>query len=246
MRTFRIGLSVVSAIAISGAIHAATRVMPIHPEREKMSETRRRDLVLEDLKSILTGPSSPTTIATEPYASSKAGLCQRDVIQLKYERKRDDKSDGPVQPVGIGAISVQYHYLGTENGNGWANRKAWRKACEGLSGQMIYWAFGDDDHHASFALATLGSTVADVRKNQRFTIDCKELHAQKIKTSCVDAFLSAAEKISAISRRVSGKDQEYGFTSTPYQFTIVRTYSQVLDGGYSTAIKMWNEEIIVT
>lgn len=246
MRTFRIGLSVVSAIAISGAIHAATRVMPIHPEREKMSETRRRDLVLEDLKSILTGPSSSTTIATEPYASSEEGLCQRDVIQLKYERKRDDKRDSPVQPIGIRAILAQYHYLGTENGNSWANREAWRKACERLSGQKVYWAFGDDDHHASFALATLKSTVADVRKNQRFTIDCEELHAQETQTSCADAFLSAAEKVSAISRRVNGKDQEYGFTSTPYQFTIVRTYSQQFQGGYSTEIKMRHEEIIVT
>lgn len=243
MRVFRVGLSVATAIAMSGATHAATRVMPVHPEREKMSETRRRDLVLDDLKSILTGPSSPTTIATEPYASSEEGLCQRDVVRIKYARKRDDKHDSPMRPIGISNVAVQYHFLGGEKDESWADRS---KTCEQLSNRKIYWAYGDGDHHAAGALALLKLTVADVRQNQRFTIDCQELDAREIETSCADTFLSAAEQISSISRRLDRKDEGYEFGSSPYRFKIVRTYSPLIKGGYSTAIKVGYEEIVVT
>lgn len=242
MRLFCVGLLAASAIPMSAVTHAGTRAVPDHPERDNMSETRKRELVLDDLRSILTGPASSTTITTEPYASSEEGLCQRDVIQLKYARKRDDRPDSPVYPIGIRAISAQYHFLDWPDKRNWPS---WQKACAKLSGQKIYWAFGDDDHYASFALGTLKSTVADVREGQRFTIDCEELNAPESRTSCVDTFLSAAEQVSAISRRVKGIDDEYGFTSARYQFTIVRTYSQLLNGGYSTAIKMRDEEIVV-
>ena len=243
MWAFRVGVSVLIAIAMSGAIHAATRITPVHPEREKMSETRRRDLVLDDLKSILSGPSSPTTIATEPYASSEEGLCQRDVIRLKYTSKRDDKHDSPVRPIGISAVAVQYHFLGREKGESWAGRG---RPCEQLSSKKIYWAYGDNDHHAASALALLKLTVADVRQNQRFTIDCEELDAREIETSCADTFLSAAEQISSISRRLDPKDEGYEFGSSPYRLKIVRTYSPLIKGGYSTAIKVGYEEIVVT
>lgn len=243
MRLLYVGLLAVTAIQMSAVTYAGTRVAPPHPERDNMSEARKRELVLDDLRSILTGPASSTTITTEPYASSEAGLCQRDVIQLKYARQSDDRPNSPVYPLGIRAISVQYHFLDWPDDGSWTS---WQKACARLSDQKIYWAFGDDDHHASFALGALKSTVADVRKGQRFTLDCEELNALASKTSCLDVFLSAAEKISSISRRVKGRDNEYGFTSTPYKFTIVRTYSQELNGGYLTTIKIQYEEIVVT
>ena len=243
MRVFRVGLSVAIAISMSGAIHAATRITPVHPEREKMSETRRRDLVLDDLKSILTGPSSPTTIATEPYASSVEGLCQRDVIRLKYTSKRYDQHNSPVQPIGISAVAVQYHFLGREKDVGGAGRL---KACEQLTNKKVYWAYGDDDYHAAGALALLKLTIADVRQNRRFTIDCQELDAREVKTSCADTFLTAAGRISSISRRVDGKNEGYEFGSSPYRLKIVRTYSPATEGGYSTAIKVGYEEIVVT
>lgn len=101
MRVFHLGLLATAVIAMPGILQAATRVSPVHPERAEMSETRRRDLVLDDLISVLKGPTSPTTISTKPYASSEEGLCQRDVIQLKYASNRDDKAYAPVEPVGI-------------------------------------------------------------------------------------------------------------------------------------------------
>lgn len=242
MRAFGLGL-IAAAITIPGAIHAATRITPIHPERESMPETRRRDLVLNDLNSILTGPSSPTTIATEPYASSVKGLCQRDVVQLKYAGEWDGTRERHIRPIGIGAVSVQYHYLGLDDGRSWTNGQ---KSCEQLAGRRIYWAFGEDGHYAVSALATLTSTVSDVRGNQKFTIDCDELNAREIKTSCADLFLAAAEQVTAISRRLGRKDEDYEFTSSPYQFTIMRTYSHQIKGGYSTAIKVRYQEIVVT
>jgi hypothetical protein len=241
MRVLGLGL-IVAAIAIPGAIDAATRITPVHPERERMSETRRRDSVLNDLNSILTGPSSPTSIATEPYAASVEGLCQRDVVQLQYSSRWDGTREHRLRPIGIG-VSVQYHYLGSDDDRSWSNRQ---KSCEQLAGQKIYWAFAEDDHYAAGALATLMSTVSDVRGNQKFAVDCDGLNARDITTSCADIFLAAADQISAISRRLGRKDEDYEFTSSPYQFTIMRTYSPLITGGYSTAIKIRYQEIVVT
>lgn len=243
MRAFRLGLSVATVIAMSGILQAATRVRTVHPERVEMSETRRRDLVLGDLISVLTGPTSPTTIATEPYASSEAGLCQRDVIQLKYANKRDDRADSPVRPIGIRAVSVQYHYLAPENDE---SQSGLQKACEQLSDKELYWAYGDNEHYAVGALAMLKFTEADVRNGQRYTIDCGELASSAIQTTCENTFLSASAQISAIWRCPDRKDGCYEFTSFPYRLTIVRTYPPSLGGGYSTAIKMGYEPIVVT
>jgi hypothetical protein len=243
MRFFRLGLSVATVLAMSGILQAATRIRAVHPERMEMSETRRRDLVLGDLISVLTGPTSPTAIATERYASSEAGLCKRDVIQLKYENKRDDRADAPVQPIGIQAVSVQYHYLGPENDR---SRLSLQKACERLSNKNSYWAYGDDEHYSASALAMLKFTEADVRNGQRYTIDCGELASDPIQTTCENKFLSASTQISAIWRCPDRKDGCYEFTSFPYRFTIYRSYSPSLGGGYSTAIKMGYEPIVVT
>lgn len=242
MRVFRIGLSMAAAIGISGAIHAGTRIVPIHPERADMSETQRRDLVLGDLNAILTGPSSPTTIATAPYASWESGLCRRDVLQLKYERIKDDRNS-PHVPLGIQAVRVQYHFLGWEKDK---SRERRQKQCEKLAGKNLNWAFGDDDHFSVGALATLRIAEADVRAKQRFTIDCDELTDDAAKAACADAFLSAASKISEIWRCPDRRDGCYGFTAFPYRFTIFRSFSYGIDGGYTTAIEMRDDEIVVT
>jgi hypothetical protein len=243
MRVFRLGLSVATVITMSGLLQAATRVRTFHPERIEMSESRRRDLVLGDLISVLTGPTSPTTIATEPYASSEAGLCQRDVIQLKYASKRDDRADAPVQPIGIRAVSVQYHYLGHENEK---SQSRLQKACEQLSSKKSYWAYGESEHYSAGALATLKFTEDDVRNGQRYTVDCGELSSDAIQTTCENTFLSAAAQITAIWRCPDRKDGCYEFTSWPYRFTIIRTYPPSLGGWPLTAIKMGYEPIVVT
>jgi hypothetical protein len=242
MRLLCIGLSAASVLMlIPFGTQAGTRIVPTHPERDKLSETRKRELVLGDLESILAGPASSTTVTTQPYASSEEGLCQRDVIQLKYAAKGDDRPNRPVVPIGVRAVLVQYHFLDWADNRSWAS---WQKACAKLSGQKIYWAFGDDDHYAASALGALKSTVADVRKGQRYTISCGELDRPKSGTSCVDIFLSAAEQISAISKPARDIGDVYAFTSTPYEFTIVITYPQHLNGDYSTAIEIRHQEIV--
>ncbi|KTE32257.1 MULTISPECIES: hypothetical protein [unclassified Sphingopyxis] len=239
MRVFRIGVSVAAAIGLSGAIHAGTRIVPIHPERADMPETQRRDLVLGDLDAILTGPTSPTTIATAPYASWMEGLCRRDVLQLKYSRERAS----PVRPVGIQAVRVQYHFLGREEGQSPERRQ---KECEKLAGKKLSWAFGDDDNFAVGALTTIKTAEADVRAKRRSTIDCDALTDQAIEAACADAFLSAASKISEIWRCPDQRDGCYGFTAFPYRFTIFISFSYGVDGGYTTAIEMQDHEIVVT
>lgn len=242
MRVFRIGLSVAAAIGLSGAIHAGTRIVPIHPERADMPETQRRDLVLGDLDAILTGPSSPTTIATAPYASWEPGLCRRDVLQLKYERIEDDRNS-PRVALGIQTVRVQYHFLGWEKDK---SRERRQKECEKLAGKELNWAFGDGDNFSVGALATLKTAEADVRAKRRFTIDCDALTDKAIKAACADAFLSAASKISEIWRCPDRRDGCHGFTAFPYRFTIFISFSYGIDGGYTTAIEMQDHEIVVT
>lgn len=208
-----------------------------------MSPADRRDLVLADLNAVLTGPASPSSIATAPYVSSRNGLCRRDVVALDYAREKDAKVDSSLKPVGVHILPPEYHFLGYENtGSG----DVWQKACERLSGKEVYWARSDSDTNADFALAMLEETVADVRKKMSFTIDCKELGNTQIETRCASEFLATAPRVSAAYRCRDGVDQCYRFSFDQYEVTIVRTYSNLPNGGYSTAIKMEYAPIITT
>lgn len=243
MRVLGIGLLAAIVVLVPSGTQAGTQIVRPHAERDKMSETRKRELVLDDLKSLVVGPATATSLTTKPYASSTNGLCQRDVVQLKYELKREGKPSGSFSPIGISSLRVQYHFLDWTQGRSW---QSWNEACEKLSGQQVNWTFAEDDHYASYALSTLKMTVSDVRKGERYTIDCRELDGPHSDASCVAIFLSAADQVSEISRRHTVNRDVYGFTATPYEFTITRTYPRHLNGQYTTEIKIRHQEILVT
>jgi hypothetical protein len=84
MRTFGLILACSCMIALApGASAAVTAIEPVHPERERLPPSIQRELVLADLEHVLSGPASPTSIATTPYLSVREGLCRRDVIYLR-------------------------------------------------------------------------------------------------------------------------------------------------------------------
>jgi hypothetical protein len=158
---------------------AATRIEPIHPERDRMSAAARRDQVLADLDTILSGPASRTGIATAPYLSNRNGLCQRDVIYLDYDREQEGTSNDRFVPVGIGGFFREFHFLGFESGP----REGWKEACQGLADKDVYWARSDDDSTASWALANLALAVADVSEGN-VSIDCTELDDIENEAEC--------------------------------------------------------------
>lgn len=242
MRGFCLGLSLsIIAVAIPDAVSAATRVRLVHPERQKMAPADRHDVVLADLNSILTGPASPTSIATAPYLSSTNGLCRRDVIDLVYAPRKEGDHDGPLRPAGV-RVFAEYHYLGGEDTG---SRDSWQRACERLAATKIYWARSEDDTAAD-ALATLEQVVADVRKNIRFTIDCTALGDAAVKAGCTSEFLAAAPEISSAYRCPDQAGDCFRFGMGDYEVTMVRTPLKDASGGYSTAIIMDYPPILVT
>jgi len=242
VRGFCLGFSLAMAVT-SGAVHASQRIIPAHPERKNMPEARKRDLVLDDLKSILAGAISPTSIATKPYASTTEGLCRRDVVQLNYYRMTGENvRNGQVKPIGV-SVTTQFHFLGYRGEKSWAG---WQDACGRLSGEQIYWAFGDGDSYASFALARLTQTVSDVRQNQRFTIDCADLIVKR--QDCVTEFLSASSHVTKILRCLDIRSQDnqcYRFYAGEYEITISTPYRRSDSTPYTTAIKMESQSIIL-
>lgn len=226
-------------IAMSGAAIAAVRPEPVHPERKNLPPNLRRDLVIGDLEAILSGPTSPTSITTAPYPSSRDGLCQRDVLSLRYEREEERGGKSSVRPVGIGWVITEYHFLGFEK---IVSRDIWTQKCKNLSGQQVYWARSDDETTADFALGHLDIAIADARKNEHVTINCDALQDDAIESRCTSEFLDAASQVSSASKcrnqPAGTRSQCYTFDMAKYEVTIVRTYGQVANGGYSTVIEM--------
>ncbi|WCM25441.1 hypothetical protein NDN01_15405 [Sphingomonas sp. QA11] len=210
------------ALAVPCSVMAATRIIQILPERLKLSPANRREAVLADLNAILTGPAEPDTIATRPYLSDTGGLCRRDVIKLIYAPagKRADWN-GPLKPNGIRSIVPQYHFLGEEAKQ---SRESWEKACAQLSGDEVYWAFGDnDDSRAYDALGTLEIAVEAVKKGQEINIDCTDLDKPPKQPNCPSEFVAAAAIINGFSRCDDQPRDCYVFFRTGINSPSVRT-----------------------
>lgn len=242
MRTLGLSLSLLAAVAPVPGV-AATRPEPIHPERNNVPPSIRRDLVLADLQAILTDSTSPTNLVTTPYLSSRDGLCRRDVIHLSYEREGAREARGPFKPVGVAQVSTQYHRLGYGKTQ---DRENWRTPCRELSGQPVYWAASDRDATAEFALSSLDMAVADVRRNERVTIDCEDIKNDGFGGNCASEFLAAAARVSRASRCLDEprdvRSQCFAFEMGDYEVSIIRTYGQ---GGYSTVIDIDYAQIVV-
>lgn len=214
------------------------RLTPIHPERNKVPLSIRRDLVLADLEAVLDGPVSPTSITTGPYASSRAGLCQRDVIHLRYERVRPDGR--AFRPVGIHRVDTEYHLLAVRMKD---DEEDLRKACKKLAREKnIYWATSDDDARADFALNDLERAVAAMRAGTPVTVNCSELLDVRSQDQCAAEFLRASAMVSNIYRCFE-RPETTGtrcsmFYMDKYEVTIVLTYGKLANGGHSTAIEM--------
>ncbi len=246
MRGLGVSLSLLLALLFSSeASTAGVMPTPIHPERNNVPSSIRRDLVLADLEAVLDGPVSPTSITTGPYASSRDGLCQRDVIHLDYERVRPDGK--AFRPVGIHRVDTEYHLL-AERMKG--DEEGLRKACRKLAREKnIYWATSDDDHRADSALSDLERAVAAMRAGTHVTVNCSELLDVRSQDQCESEFLRASPMVSNIYRCFERSETILTrcsrFHMDKYEVTIVLTYGKVANGGHSTAIEMKPRPIIV-
>jgi hypothetical protein len=230
------------ALALPCSAFATFRARPSHPERQKLSPADRREAVLADLETILTGPATPTSMATRPYLSDSEGLCRRDVIDLAYVPaggRTDEKA--PLKPRSISSITPQYHFLGEE---GSRNRADWEKACARLSGDKVHWATSyDDDDRAYDALMTLEIAVAAAQKDKGIKIDCTDLGDERERVNCTSEFIAAAAGINSFGKCEDQPDACYAFSSDRYHFSI---RSEWRDNARSTTIKMSIADIIVT
>jgi hypothetical protein len=235
MRALHISAALLTSLFISDAIATPMYIPSPHLEREKMSPDRKRELVVADLRSILTEPISPTSVATTPYASTRNGLCRRDVVQIAYVPLIERRYEGPFKPLQV-RVTAQFHWLGYE---GTGSRGGWQKECKKLSGVAVYWASSESDTVAAWALSRFKETIADVQKDRRFTLDCDKLRINLVKTSCVDEFLATANDIMSARKCVDQNPECYEFGSNRYEIKISRTYPSTGDGvSYSTAIEM--------
>jgi hypothetical protein len=217
MRTlrFRLALALV-ALALPAVVFAGTRIREILEERLKLSPAVRRALVVGDLNSILTGPASPTSIATKPYASDEAGLCRRDQIELLYVRS-GERGDGPYKPVGVSGVAREYQYIGT-----FPTRSAakLRRDCARLSGLDTNWiSSSEGDQFVSFALSSLEQAINDVRARAEVTFDCRDVSVACETPDC------------------------YGFQMGDY--TVILTVKYLGNGGRRTTIELASTEIVV-
>lgn len=210
-----------------------------------MSAAARRDQVLADLDTILSGPASRTGIATAPYLSNRNGLCQRDVIYLDYDREQEGASNDRFVPVGIGPVFREFHFLGFESGP----REGWKEACQGLADKDVYWARSDDDSTASSALANLALAVADVSEGN-VSIDCTELDDIENEAECASEFLAAAPNVSRVYEcdiQPEGLPSDcFHFEMGQYDVTIVKIFSRFAGVRRSFAIEMKYAPIILT
>ena len=205
MRGLATGFVLVGWVFGVPAAFAGTRVEPVHPERERMSASSRRQALVDDLDALLVGPATPTSIATAPRAVD-TGLCQRDVIALQYRHGNESNRKDPFKPIGIVNVIQEYHRIGYSDE--WSQRET-QKACRSLDGDKDYWAFSVNESTAHFGLGALKEVAAAVHANQGVTLDCKALQNAAIEARCASEFLAVADHPSAVNdcSRISARSR---------------------------------------
>lgn len=230
---------------VAPAAFAGQRLERIHPERERLSASARREAVLDDLDTLLTGPATPTSIASAPHIANN-GLCQRDVIVLEYRHTKDSARGGPFKPFGIAAVYKQYHSIGYSSE---ISESEAQKACRSLDGVRDYWAYSDSERTAGHGLIFLKETAAAARANNNISFDCKLLGDSVTEARCLSEFLAVAnrpESVSDCSERPTTIRHEcfvYGLGN--YTVTITRVWP-TSGGEPATGVKLESPEIFVT
>ena len=232
-------------LVVAPAAFAGQRLEPIHPERERMSASARRRAVLDDLDTLLTGPATPTSIATAPHLANN-GLCQRDVIVLEYRHTNDSARGGPFKPFGIADVYKQYHSIGY---SGEISESEAQRACRSLDGIRDYWAYSDSEGTADDGLITLKETAAAVRANNAISFDCSLLGDSAIEARCLSEFLAVADRPESVSECSEGptmiRRQCFVYGLGTYRVTITRVWP-TSGGGPATGVKLEYQEIVVT
>lgn len=230
-------------LSSSGALATGQRIELVHPEREHLSGSARRQAVLNDLDTLLVGPATPNSIATAPRAVD-SGLCQRNVITLEYRHAGDGNSRNPFKPFAISGVSTEYHSIGYSNE---LSASETQKACRSLDGTKAYWAYSDNEYTARFGLIALKEVATAIRANRAVSLDCKPLQDTSIEERCGSEFLAAAEYPFSVSDcRESPSDGlrdcfVYGLDA--YRVTIIRVWP-ANGGGAVTTVKLEPQDIV--
>lgn len=232
-------------VAVATVTFAAQRMETVHPERERMSASSRREAVLDDLDILLTGPATPTSIATGPYLANN-GLCQRDVIELIYGHAKDGARGTPFKPFGIAGVRKQYHSIGY---SGEISESEAKKACRSLDGVKDYWADSDSESTADNGLIMLKETVAAVRANKAISFDCKPLGSPVTEAQCVSEFLAVADRPYAVFKCSEPPTAAslgcFVFDLESYSVTITRFWPKY-GVGPATNVTLESQAIVVT
>ena len=238
MRAFHFCLALaIVATSIPHVAVSATRIITPHPERAKLSPATRRDLVLADLRAILTGPASPDRIATAPYASYWGDMCRRDVIAISYTISASDRRLD--KPLGVRTVSPQYYYFGGQEGRGTVDRD---KTCTRLSGDEAGWVEGDDRQNKTHEAFVMLQTAASVlRGESRDKVDCVHPEIDQPDFNCGAEFLAAIANLSSLGGCYEQGDC-YNYWFDRYEATITRTCGT----GCTLTIEMREREIITT
>lgn len=221
------------------------RIQPVHPERERMSEAARRKAVVDDLTGLLTGPATPTDIATAPYVADD-GLCKRDVISLEYRQTAHRNGRTTLKPVRIASVSSQYHYIG-EGYEVSGNRV--EKACRTLDSVRDYWANSDSETTARFGLPGLKQAAAAVRAKEPVSLDCKPLEDPALEARCASEFLTFADRPSYVRNCDEHGDEfkrdcfVYGLGN--YDVTITWNWTIHSNYGPVITVRLESRDIIV-
>lgn len=244
MRVFCCGAAILGlALGAPTSFATAQRMERIHPERDRMSASARRQAVLDDLTELLAGPTTATSIATSPHVASNQ-LCARDLISIQYRHTKAGNRKSPLKPIRISSIVQQFHLIGYSKtlSEGEAS-----KACRSLDGTKDYWAYAANESTAGDGLWALRAVADAVRAKQGVTFDCTALEDSELKTRCAEEFLSDADHPESVTDcperppEERGQCFDYGFGR--YRATLIRSWSDKGIPAYQ--VKLEAQEIIV-
>lgn len=244
MRVFCCGAAILGlALGAPTCFATAQRMERIHPERDRMSASARRQAVLDDLTELLAGPATATSIATSPHVASNQ-LCARDLISIQYQHTKAGNRKSPFRPFRISNIIREYHIIGYPNA---LSENEASKACQSLDGTKDYWAYAAKESTAGHGLWALRAVADSVRAKQDVTFDCTALEDAALEARCPEEFLSEADHPESVDncpeRPHEERHQCFLYVFDRYRATLITSWS---DNGIPVhEVKLEYQEIIV-